>query len=96
MANDRSLAEKYALPLNELALSIKAGDTKRSKSIVEILLEVLQETRNEQAADKAQHTANLNSYYAQSWDLKGILNREAALQKQLRDDMKHFDFASCT
>jgi hypothetical protein len=88
MANDRSLAEKYALPLNELALSIKAGATKRSKSIVEILLEVLKETRNEQAADKATHTANLNSYYAQSWDLKGILNREAALQKQLRDDME--------
>jgi hypothetical protein len=88
MAQDHTLAEKYALPLNELALSIKAGATKRSKSIVEILLEVLKETRNEQANDKAQHTANLNSYYAQSWDLKGILNREAILQKQLRDEME--------
>ena len=71
----------------ELALSIKAGDTKRSKSIVEILLEVLNETRNEQASDKSQHTANLNSYYAQSWDLKSVLDQEAAQQKALRDEV---------
>merc|ERR1711865_1087156 len=88
MASDRALPEKYALPLNELALSLKSGDAKRSKSIVEILLEVLNETRNEQAADKATHNANLNSYYTQSWDLKGVLNQEAATQKSLRDEME--------
>eukprot|EP00656_Telonema_subtile_P016798 TRINITY_DN188_c0_g1_i6.p1 TRINITY_DN188_c0_g1~~TRINITY_DN188_c0_g1_i6.p1 ORF type:complete len:968 (+),score=330.56 TRINITY_DN188_c0_g1_i6:141-3044(+) len=88
MANDRTLAEKYALPINELALSLKAGATKRSKSIVQILLEVLKETRQEQANDKAQHTANLNSYYKQSWDLKEILNREDRTQAALRQDME--------
>merc|ERR1711865_41178 len=87
-ASDRELPEKYALPLNELALSLKSGDAKRSKSIVENLLEVLNETRNEQAADKATHNANLNSCYTQSWDLKGVLNQEAATQKSLRDEME--------
>jgi hypothetical protein len=91
MANDNTLPEKYALPINELALALKDTSTmgaKRSKSIVEILLEVLKETRQEQADDKRQHTDNLNSYYTQSWDLKDILNREAALQAWLRNDME--------
>eukprot|EP00658_Telonema_sp_P-2_P076828 TRINITY_DN680_c0_g3_i4.p1 TRINITY_DN680_c0_g3~~TRINITY_DN680_c0_g3_i4.p1 ORF type:complete len:986 (+),score=282.82 TRINITY_DN680_c0_g3_i4:31-2958(+) len=88
MANDRALPEKYALPINELALALKAGAMKRSKSIVEILLHVLKETRQEQADDKATHGANLHSYYVQSWDLKSILNREADLQGALRRDME--------
>jgi len=91
MANDKTLAEKYALPINELALSLKDTSVeaaKRSKSIVEILLEVLKETRQEQADDKAQHTDNLNSYYKQSWDLKDILNREMNHQANLRQEME--------
>merc|ERR1711981_110801 len=91
MANDHTLAEKYALPINELALSLKdtsVAAAKRSKSIVEILLEVLKETRQEQADDKAQHTDNLNSYYKQSWDLKDVLNREDNLQAELRQSME--------
>jgi len=82
------LPSKYSLPLSELALSLKAGDTARSKSIVEILLQVLKETREEQAEDKRKHTENLNSYYKQSLDQMKILNEEAAKQAQLRSEME--------
>jgi len=88
LTNSAKLEHRYALPLNELEVSLKAGDTKRSKSIVEILLSVLKETREEQAVDKAKHQINLDKYFKQSWELMKILLDEAAFQKQTRTRME--------
>lgn len=88
LTNDAKLQRRYALPLNELTLSLKAGDTKRSKSIVEILLSVLKETREEQATDKAKHQINLDKYFKQSWELMKILLDEAHFQAETRTRME--------
>jgi len=80
MTHKAGLPRKYAAPLNELTLSLKAGETKRSKSIVTILLEVLKETREEQNHEKTLHTSNLNEMYRQSWDYMEILIRLANAQ----------------
>merc|ERR1711959_121202 len=88
MTTSAKLPHRYAMPLNELALSIKAGDTRRSKSIVEILLSVLKETRQEQAADKAKHQAELDKFFKQSWEHMKILLAEAAFQAETRNTME--------
>merc|ERR1712070_1122745 len=72
----KRLADKYKIPLVELAVAIKEGQEKKSKNIVEILMDVIHITREEQANDKQKHTENLNSDFKQSWEYKTIMNNE--------------------
>eukprot|EP00658_Telonema_sp_P-2_P076824 TRINITY_DN680_c0_g2_i1.p1 TRINITY_DN680_c0_g2~~TRINITY_DN680_c0_g2_i1.p1 ORF type:complete len:959 (+),score=264.83 TRINITY_DN680_c0_g2_i1:31-2877(+) len=78
------LKPRFSVPITELAMSLQAGNAARSKSIVTILQGVHLETVNQQATDKATHNANLNSYYGQSWDWKGVMDGEADKQAGLR------------
>jgi hypothetical protein len=81
------LSRRYFAPLSALAESLKSGEgTGRSKTIVTILLEILKETREEQAMDKMKHKDVLESMYNQSWDLMKILLRSAENQKQTRNE----------
>eukprot|EP00658_Telonema_sp_P-2_P076827 TRINITY_DN680_c0_g3_i2.p1 TRINITY_DN680_c0_g3~~TRINITY_DN680_c0_g3_i2.p1 ORF type:complete len:971 (+),score=254.93 TRINITY_DN680_c0_g3_i2:31-2913(+) len=88
LAGDKELSDKYATPLNQLVMSLRSGAARRAKSIVEILLQVLKETRDEQANDKSQHTRDLHSFYQQIWELKELMNREAETQARLRREME--------
>ena len=88
LAGTKGLARKYSVPLVELAESLKQGETKRSKSIVQILIEVLNETRNAQAADKASHNANLLEYYKQSWDMWDVMHSNDIKQVEMRRVME--------
>jgi len=87
MGNER-LPEKYKIPLVELAVAIKEGNEKKSKNIVEILMDVIHITREEQANDKQKHTENLDSDFEQSWSYKTIMNNEAASQAAWRAEME--------
>jgi hypothetical protein len=55
------------VPLNELSISLKSGDQKRSKSIVEILLQVLNEIREEVAVAKADFQIKMDEYYKKKY-----------------------------
>merc|ERR1711865_679546 len=82
------LASKYKIPIVELAVAIKEGNEKKSKNIVEILMDVIHITREEQANDKQKHTENLDSDFEQSWSYKTIMNNEAANQAAWRAEME--------
>merc|ERR1712093_303424 len=79
---------KFKMPLVELAVALKEGQEKKSKNIVEILMDVIHITRDEQANDKQKHTENLDRDFKQSWDYKTTLNNEAANQKAWRTQME--------
>lgn len=84
----KQMPDKYKMPLVELAVAIKEGQEKKSKNIVEILMDVIHITREEQANDKQKHTENLDSDFAQSWDYKTTMNNEAANQLAWRTQME--------
>jgi hypothetical protein len=88
LAKRADLPDQYSLPITELALSLKEGNMARSKSIVEILLEVLKETREEQAAAKMEHTNMLNKNYAESRAWWQEFHKEATDQAALRATME--------
>jgi len=88
LAGTRGLARKFSVPLTELAESLKENIPKRSKSIVQILIEVLNETRQAQANDKATHNANLMQYYDQSWDMWNVMHSESVKQAEHRRVME--------
>eukprot|EP00658_Telonema_sp_P-2_P001628 TRINITY_DN1060_c0_g2_i2.p1 TRINITY_DN1060_c0_g2~~TRINITY_DN1060_c0_g2_i2.p1 ORF type:complete len:1001 (+),score=229.81 TRINITY_DN1060_c0_g2_i2:61-3063(+) len=85
----KQMPDKYKMPLVELALAIKQGEEKKTKNIVEILMDVIHITREEQANDKQKHTDGLDSDYTQSWAYKKIMNDEAAAQLAGRTEMEH-------
>jgi hypothetical protein len=67
------LNHHYMVPLNELSISLKSGDQKRSKSIVEILLQVLNEIREEVAVAKADFQIKMDEYYKKSMEYREIM-----------------------
>jgi hypothetical protein len=73
LSKGADLRSQYAVPLSELALSIRNGDTKRSKSIVTIIMEVLNETREEVSKAKAIFQVKMDDYYKTSMAYKGIM-----------------------
>jgi hypothetical protein len=76
------------MPLVQLALAVKEGATKRSKSIVQILMDVMAITRHEQAEDKRKHNESLEKDYSASWRLWGVLKATLDEQRKLRDEME--------
>jgi len=87
--NDADLPARYAAPLNELAITVKTGVRVGRKSILEVLLEVLQEIRTEQATAKAEHTLRLDQWYEQIWLLMDALGPEAQMQADYRTKMEN-------
>jgi len=85
------LHHRYAQPVRELALSLKEGAAKRSKSksIVTVLVEVLTEIRKEQANQKSAHSEDLNSWYEQIHRLVQMLLEEDADQDGYRSTMEN-------
>eukprot|EP00656_Telonema_subtile_P016801 TRINITY_DN188_c0_g2_i1.p1 TRINITY_DN188_c0_g2~~TRINITY_DN188_c0_g2_i1.p1 ORF type:complete len:1004 (+),score=330.41 TRINITY_DN188_c0_g2_i1:193-3204(+) len=84
----KRIPDKYKIPLVELALAIKQGQEAKTKNIVEILMDVIHITREEQANDKTKHTETLDSDFDQSWAYKTIMNTEAANQAAWRSEME--------
>merc|ERR1712093_383114 len=63
------------VPIAELAVAVRSGvGAKKRKNLVEILISVTEETRQEQAVAKATHQAKLDSWYAESWEKKKALD----------------------
>jgi hypothetical protein len=85
---DLEMPEKYKLPLIELSTAIKLGAEKRSKSIVTILMSILEETRNELYKMKSDATKKLDLDYATSWNLKKTLNAQRLAQVDQRSVME--------
>jgi len=79
---------RYTLPLTELGMALAAGETKKSKNIVEILLDVKGITEDEQLADKLDFVTMMDEYYTRTWDLKKLLNAEMRRQHALEADME--------
>eukprot|EP00658_Telonema_sp_P-2_P040557 TRINITY_DN28_c0_g2_i1.p1 TRINITY_DN28_c0_g2~~TRINITY_DN28_c0_g2_i1.p1 ORF type:complete len:1025 (+),score=241.77 TRINITY_DN28_c0_g2_i1:2-3076(+) len=78
------LPGKWAVPLQEL-VAIATGDstTGKRKNIVQIIIEVIDETRLEQKTAKEGHQDKLDSWYDQSWTYKASLDSEADAQARL-------------
>merc|ERR1712096_77132 len=74
--SDAEMPDRYKLPLVELSTAIKAGAARRSKSIVQILMDIMKETRTELFVTKAKFTKRLNLDYDTSWNLKRTLNNQ--------------------
>merc|ERR1712072_364441 len=86
---DAEMPDRYKLPLVELAESIKLGSEKRSRSIVQILMDVLTITRNDLAKIKSDHTARLEMDYDTSWNLKDTHNAQRLAQDDQRATMEN-------
>jgi hypothetical protein len=82
------MPDKYKLPLVELSESIQMGSERRSRSIVEILMDVLRVTKEDLAKIKTDHTIRLNTDYDTSWDLKDTLNSQRISQDEMRAIME--------
>jgi hypothetical protein len=66
-----SLPEKYQMPLQELLVAVQTTDedgslagAARAKTIVEIIIEIIEECRKEQLAAKEAHRVKLDGWYA--------------------------------
>jgi hypothetical protein len=71
------LPSRYAVPLEELVLATKAGvGAKKRKNIVQIIIQVIDETRMQQAEAKSNHQDKLDGWYDESWVKKGALDNE--------------------
>jgi hypothetical protein len=68
------LPARYAVPLEELVLATKTGGKKKKKNIVQIIIQVLEETKLEQAVAKSTHQDKLDAWYDESWVKKGALD----------------------
>jgi len=86
-ASREQLDSRYALPITELALAVGAGKTRKTKSIVQILLDVRDITIDEQKKDKEDLVAQLDSFYARAWDMRGSMNAETSKQAELLNGM---------
>jgi len=78
---DVEMAAKYSAPLKELALATRDSvSKKKKKNIVGVIIEVLDETKLEQAVAKAHHQDALNTWYEESWVQKDAINDETDTQ----------------
>jgi len=85
---DEEMPDRYKLPLVELATSIKMGSEKKSRSIVEILMDVLTVTKNDLSTIKSDQTARLNMDYDTSWNMKATMNAQRLAQDDNRATME--------
>jgi hypothetical protein len=75
------LPARYSVPLEELAIATGASvSAKKKKNIVQIIIQVTDETRVEQKVAKQNHQDKLDAWYAESWVKKGALDQERAQQ----------------
>jgi len=89
--SESRIADKYLMPINELLIAVQQGeeatDSKR-KTIVTILIEIIEETRTEQAGAKQTHQDNLDNWYDSSWmswiQLKNQMDEQANLHSNWR------------
>lgn len=75
------LPAKYSNPIE--ALAITAGETegkKKKKTVVTAIVEILGETKLEQAVAKSTHQDKLDEWYDQSWVQKNAINDETTEQ----------------
>eukprot|EP00656_Telonema_subtile_P033066 TRINITY_DN3647_c0_g1_i2.p1 TRINITY_DN3647_c0_g1~~TRINITY_DN3647_c0_g1_i2.p1 ORF type:complete len:1038 (+),score=285.07 TRINITY_DN3647_c0_g1_i2:127-3240(+) len=78
------LPPKYAIPLKELVLvATGTSSPRKRKNIVQIIIQVVDEIRLEQATAKSAHQDKLDGWYDQSWTLKASLDAQAAEQARL-------------
>jgi len=69
------LPAQYAVPLEQLAIATgESVSAKKKKNIVQIIIQVTDETRQEQATAKAGHQDKLDAWYDESWTKKGALD----------------------
>merc|ERR1719506_686669 len=69
------LPQRYAVPLAELAEATGEGvSAKKRKNIVQIIIQVIDETRLEQATAKSTHQDKLDAWYDESWVKKQSLD----------------------
>merc|ERR1712093_841574 len=72
------------VPIAQLATAIREGaGAKKRKNLVQILIAVTEETRQEQAVAKATHQQKLDSWYKESWEKKKALDAERDRQNEL-------------
>jgi hypothetical protein len=85
---EKQMPQKYQLPLVELAEAIGEGAAKKSKSIVEILIDVMVITKQDLAKLKSDHTERLENDYDASWKYKETLNSQRIAQDAIRNKME--------
>jgi len=88
LAQTKEINSRYTLPITELAIALGEGKTGKSKSIIQILLDVKGLTETEQRQDKLDHVGTLEDFYTRGWELKTLLNNEEQKQKTLEADME--------
>merc|ERR1712139_568751 len=88
LAQTKEIKARYTLPITELAIALGEGETKKSKNIVEILLDVKGITEDEQRRDKEGYIQALDNFYKRTWELKNLLNNEQKRQQTLEADME--------
>jgi hypothetical protein len=69
LSNTAGIPQNAQLVLAQLGSAIQEGAGARSKSIVEILMDVLSATRQELFAIKEEHLVQLNEFYVTAWGL---------------------------
>lgn len=94
-----SLPSRYTIPIQEITVTLQEHDSvsqngrppstgKKRKTIVDILISIIEETRQEQIAAKSTHQAKLDVWYDQAWlswaSLKSQLDNQARLHKDWR------------
>eukprot|EP00656_Telonema_subtile_P042933 TRINITY_DN48_c0_g1_i1.p1 TRINITY_DN48_c0_g1~~TRINITY_DN48_c0_g1_i1.p1 ORF type:complete len:989 (+),score=284.89 TRINITY_DN48_c0_g1_i1:141-3107(+) len=84
-ANRARLDSRYSLPITELAIAVSKGKSRKAKNIVQILLDVIKITEEEQKKDKEDLVLQLDSFYARAWDMRSSMSSEASKQEELRN-----------
>jgi hypothetical protein len=87
LLNSATLPQKYRMPIADLVVMLNSGrpKKKRSKSIVNVLLECLQEIRQIQDDAVAAHTIRLNQWYK---DIDSLVDGLMSLRKDEQFDAK--------
>eukprot|EP00658_Telonema_sp_P-2_P080452 TRINITY_DN800_c0_g1_i1.p1 TRINITY_DN800_c0_g1~~TRINITY_DN800_c0_g1_i1.p1 ORF type:complete len:984 (-),score=288.73 TRINITY_DN800_c0_g1_i1:271-3222(-) len=86
-ANRENLGARYSLPITELAIAVSKGKSRKAKNIVQILLDVIQITKEEQKKDKEDLVVQMDSFYERSWEMRGSMTGEADKQTELLQSM---------
>jgi len=89
--SNANLPSRYTVPIQEITIALEESDNgappsksaKARKTIVQILISIIEETRQEQIAAKSNHQSKLDAWYAQAWlswdSLKSQMDNQARL-----------------
>jgi hypothetical protein len=92
-----NLPSRYTVPIQEVTMALEEADgadgkppstKKKRKTIVQILIAIIEETRQEQISAKAVHQMKLDAWYAQSWQSWASLKSQLDNQARLHSDWR--------